>query len=546
MILAILMLVGVIVFFIRYDSRRWRRENAPYRSLFFTDPSGGGHDIELVCIDDRYYAFIPSEYESRAEVGLRYADCVTIGDNEYRSGDTIDISAGTVESPDFVHMTVKDHSDLVCEGDICFLYAGDVPSLYIDTSSGSMEAITASEDHTYTEQADLYCMDQKNPYAGRCTVRGRGNTTWGPFPKYPYNIEFDDEVSLLGMGAQSKWTLLANIYDGSEMKNYLALDVARRMDMPVSIECRYANLYLNGEYAGLYLVTQHVDVTGGNVPIYDLGAENRLLNDYRQEPEWDIYSDPDWRSTEWYEGSSPDDISGGYLVEFVQYGKPGSGFFTTYHTMGIIESPKYHTYDESVYMLEYMLKIEDLIYNDTSDAYIRYIDLDSWADMYLLEEFLADEDTDLYSLYAYKDRDSDAFICGPAWDFDATMGVDREGKHPDSAQMRWLRSRAEYNRENGIDEGWLNQLYEGHEDFRQAVCDKYEADFSTIIRDELEHELSAVRDKIADSAYMDHIRYPHRMRPAYDEGFDAEYDYMIRWLEDRLEYSDKYYGAITE
>ncbi|MBQ9334753.1 MAG: CotH kinase family protein [Lachnospiraceae bacterium] len=404
-----------------------------------------------------------------------------------------------------------------------------------------MEAVTSSDDHSYMESAKLYCADSDCLYSGRCHIRGRGNTTWRTFPKNPYNVEFDEDVSLLGMRAQAKWSLLANIYDGSEMKNAMALDIARAMNIPAWVEYRYANLYLNGEYAGLYLVTQHVDVSGGNIPIHDLGEENRIINDYDQPPEWDVYYDPGARSIEWFEGDSPSDISGGYLVEFVQYGAPGSGFFTTYHTMGVIESPKYHTYDESVYMLDYLLKIEDLIYNDPSEAYAEYIDLDSWSAMYLLKEFLADEDTDLYSLYAYKDRQSDAFVCGPAWDFDATMGVDRDGKHYESARMRWLKQRAESRRENGADEGWLNELYEGHTGFRQATRSLYVNSFRSILELELNDRLPMIHDLIADSAYMDHIRYPHRMRPVYDEGFDDEYSYMISWLEERLKYYDEYY-----
>ncbi len=547
-VLALTMFVSVIVFFECYDARQWRRANEPYRSLYFTTGSGGGHDIELVCIDDRYYAFIPSEYGTQPVVGLRYADSVIIDDTEYHSGDVIErqVFSGDSEGPSFVHISVQEHSGSICEGDICFLSAGDIPSLYIDTQSGSMDGITASEDHSYTEQADMYCMDPEHPYSGRCSIRGRGNTTWRHFPKNPYNIEFDKPVPLMGMGAQFKWTLLANIYDGAQMRNYLALDVARRMDMPASVECRYANLYLNGEYAGLYLVTQHIDVTGGMVPIHDLGAENRNINDYTQPPEWDVYSDPNWRSIEWFEGESPTDISGGYLIEFVQYGTPGSGFFTTYHNMGIIESPKYHTYDESVYMLEYLLKIEDLIFNDQSDAYAGYIDKDSWAVMYLLEEFFANEDTDLYSLYAYKDRGSDMLVCGPAWDFDATMGIDREDGYCDTYDMRWLRSKADEYKADGHDEGWLNELYEGHADFRQTVLSEYKDRFSVIISDEIDTVAPGIHDMIAKSAYMDHIRYPHRMRPGYDEGFEADYDHMLTWLKARLEYSDNYYGAITE
>ena len=49
----------------------------------------------------------------------------------------------------------------------------------------------------------------------------RGNSTSGA-EKAPYNIRFSERVSLLGMDRGRKWSLLANLYDKTLMRNYIA------------------------------------------------------------------------------------------------------------------------------------------------------------------------------------------------------------------------------------------------------------------------------------------------------------------------------------
>jgi len=85
-------------------------------------------------------------------------------------------------------------------------------------------------------------------------IRGRGNTTW-EMPKQPYLLKFDDKVSVLGMSANKKWVLLANYSDKSMLRNALAFCTARLMGLAYTPQDRFVELTLNGDYLGLYQIT---------------------------------------------------------------------------------------------------------------------------------------------------------------------------------------------------------------------------------------------------------------------------------------------------
>ncbi len=85
-------------------------------------------------------------------------------------------------------------------------------------------------------------------------IRGRGNTTWD-MPKRPYLLKFDDKVSVLGMSANKKLVLLANYSDNSMLRSALAFCTARLMGMAYTPQDRFVELTLNGDYLGLYQIT---------------------------------------------------------------------------------------------------------------------------------------------------------------------------------------------------------------------------------------------------------------------------------------------------
>ena len=125
------------------------------------------------------------------------------------------------------------------------------------------------------------------PMAGLATtpirVRGRGNTSW-EHPKKPWRLKFDNATDILGMGAAKTWVLLANYVDPSGLRNATAFELGRRLGMPFTPEARHVNLVLNGEFQGLYLLTEQTEV-----------APHRVVTDTVDGflVEFDDYPDPD-------------------------------------------------------------------------------------------------------------------------------------------------------------------------------------------------------------------------------------------------------------
>lgn len=91
------------------------------------------------------------------------------------------------------------------------------------------------------------------------TIKGRGNSTW-QLPKKPYQIKFGEKVDLLGMGKAKKWILLANYWDKTLMRNAITYQLANDTNNIFSVEYRFVDVYMNGEYRGNYLLTEKVEL----------------------------------------------------------------------------------------------------------------------------------------------------------------------------------------------------------------------------------------------------------------------------------------------
>ncbi len=104
-------------------------------------------------------------------------------------------------------------------------------------------------------------------------IRGRGNSTWG-MPKKPYKIKLKSDASLAGLKPEKDWVLLANFLDGTHLLNPVAFKIASQLEMPYTNNAIPVELSLNGAYAGLYLLTEQIEVKKNRV---DIGKDGLLL-----------------------------------------------------------------------------------------------------------------------------------------------------------------------------------------------------------------------------------------------------------------------------
>lgn len=330
-------------------------------------------------------------------------------------------------------------------------------------------------------------------YSGDLTqIKGRGNTTWG-FDKRPYQIKTDEKADLLGTGNDKNksktWVLLANYLDPVGIRNNLALSLGAKLSMPMNIEGKSVDLYYDGEYRGMYMLTEKVEVGSGRVDIFDLDKENEKINigiDFSALPVEKSTTANGAVFTYCRGMESPENISGGYLLEMdyevraleeICYFKTKRGKYV------VVKSPEYASFEEMRYIATLYQDYEDAVFSGgtntrTGKKYSDYIDARSVACYYLINEFSKSRDTFQSSAYLYKNADEDKFFMGPLWDYDMSFGKGT----PDG----WVGDDIPYGLAT-YQNDMCRALMSIH-DFYALVKEIYEKEFIPIISDCMENE----------------------------------------------------------
>ena len=138
--------------------------------------------------------------------------------------------------------------------------------------------------------------DGYNWYSAPASIRGRGNSTWSIYPKKPYRIKLNEKHKMLGLARAKSWVLLANYRDLTSMMNTYVFETARWMGMPYVNHTRFVELFIDGEYKGLYQLTEQVQQGENRVGVSD--KEGILLSmDKDDGPELSPYeTDNFWSS----------------------------------------------------------------------------------------------------------------------------------------------------------------------------------------------------------------------------------------------------------
>lgn len=233
-------------------------------------------------------------------------------------------------------------------------------------------------------------------------VRGRGNASW-EFPKKPYRIKFSEKRSPLGAPASAKkWTLINNYGDKTLMRNILAFELSRRLGMSYTPFCQPVDVILNGEYRGCYQLCDQIEVNKNRVNITAMKPGDTA------------------QST----------ISGGYLIEIDAYAYSEESYFVSKKGIPVtIKSPDEDDIvaEQSKYITNFFNSMENAVFSptfaDEKRGYRQYLDLDSFLQHFIVGELAGNTDT-YWSVYMYKDRNSDKLYTGPIWDHDLSFEND--------------------------------------------------------------------------------------------------------------------------
>ena len=229
-----------------------KEKNQSKLYFYIESDSGIVKILPHISSDGRCYVFLPS-YAQMENLHIEIPPEMNIFLNE------INLS----EQTNFDIFELSVDYDCVLNNEVTttlqFLQSANVATLHIDTVTGTMDAIHESKLNEEFATIALYESNGKlNHLDKACTIKGRGNSTWS-YDKKPYSLELSSSSNLLNMGSSSNWILLANAVDESNLHNKIIYDLANELHMSGSPDCRYVDVYLNGSYNGLYLLTTKIE-----------------------------------------------------------------------------------------------------------------------------------------------------------------------------------------------------------------------------------------------------------------------------------------------
>ncbi len=295
-----------------------------------------------------------------------------------------------------------------------------LPVVLIDTQGASIPDKIDYVDSTISViGSDVY--GGSDIYAAVAGIKLRGNSTMG-YAKKPYRIKFDKKQNVFDLGKAKSWVLLANYLDPASIRNDIAYAFGDRLNKLTADytgfsmyvpRMRPVEVYLNGEFKGLYDMGDHIQVDGTRIAIDESGDELDD-NDVQLFPEANV----------------------GYYLEIedssrviAEYESEGAEYFTISNTNDAgqtlfvqFKTPEFPSAEQKAYISNYLQTVNDLIRAE-DPAVWDMIDMQGFIDWYLVNELFKNTDSGfLSSVKMTKDKDGKLYM-GPVWDFDLGSGA---------------------------------------------------------------------------------------------------------------------------
>lgn len=263
-------------------------------------------------------------------------------------------------------------------------------TLTINTEGGV--AITSKEDYVDCSITLTHSNEEWNLENVTAGIRGRGNSSWFWYDKKPYRIKFDKKQSMLGLKKAKSWVLLAEYRDPTDLMNAFVFEYAQLLGLPFTNHNRWVEVTLNGEYIGLYHLTEQVQQN-----------ENRVAVDEKA----------------------------GYLISLDADDGPelapeeSDNFWSAVYGMPVcVKNPEDLTPEGLEQVRADLGVLEKAIGERDYISVTGQLDITSMIDFLILQELVYNVELDApRSMYMHRDVGGKWFM-GPVWDFDAGFDFD--------------------------------------------------------------------------------------------------------------------------
>lgn len=293
-------------------------------------------------------------------------------------------------------------------GEIIFAENGETVLGYTTADDGSPEIAVTIE--TIEGEGQWHHASDEATYSSTALFRIRGNSSRN-FPKKNYRIKLvtdetglkSNSLPLLGMGAENDWALHGPFLDKTLMRNYMWMNISAEI-MGYAPNVRFCEVILNGEYQGVYVLMETIkedeyrvdlsDYEPGSaatsyILLMDAADEGVLIENYT-----------------WYTQQ----------LEFNEVAR--TGIQVIYPQEEYLSEDVVSFIQRDVSRLERGLYSSDMVIGKY--GYSAEIDVGSFVDYYILQEFLANNDAFSRSTYFYRDVRGKLTL-GPVWDYNNVL-----------------------------------------------------------------------------------------------------------------------------
>lgn len=319
-----------------------------------------------------------------------------------------------------------------------------------DRITAQMRVMDSAEENNHPTDAPAVESD--------VVIHVRGNSS-RYFEKAGYRLELVDEngdnnpQSLMGMDAHHEWALHGPYLDKSLMRNYMWYNIAGEC-MEYAPNVRFCELMLNGEYQGIYVLTELIGSGRDGARLnMEVDARDNTYTGYLLRLDRQDGSEYD-RLNSLTTYSYRNEMELKLEVEF-----PGEKKLTPEIKEAI--KTDFSAFEKGLYSYDY---------DSRKYGYRAQVDVDSFVDYLILNEFTTNYDAGSYSTYIYRDVSGRLKMC--VWDFNnacdnyqeqTTMQV----QHFDVHRRLWFNMmvKDEYfterviRRYRELRESWLNEKY---------------------------------------------------------------------------------------
>lgn len=380
--------------------------------------------------------------------------------------------------------------------------SGNVPQIFISTANEN--GLTLQKADGYTP-ASIVIQDKDHTIVedSKATIAVRGNTT-SKLNKKPFNLKFSKKEDLFGFGKAKKYCLLANAMDPTMLRQHIALDFAEELGLEFTSNKKFVEVYLDGSFRGCYLLTEAVQVN-----------ENRV----------EIESDPDSFFVEYEIRREEADVT--YLK-------------TENNLRYALKYPEAPSDDQLSFILSVLNGCEKALESMDWDQVINCMDVESFAQYYLLNEYMKNADSNFSSMFFYYFKGK--LHAGPAWDYDLSSGNPSVGYYGEKYYSSDGKNYEMLYAKNAL---WLHNLfsYPEFDCIVKSLFKKHWEYMSSINQmiDSLVEEYRTVFDRNASEAGWSVSKHSSIYMRIPDATYDENVAYMKDFFINRLTYLEAFY-----